>query len=489
MPAANSMPYSKNLAEQPRTPAAALVLAAGLGTRMRSARAKVLHEVGGQPMIVRALAPLFELGFAPVVIVVGHQADLVREAVARAYPGREVIFALQAVQRGTGDAARCGMAAMPQEFGGDVLITYGDVPTLSAATLAELLYHHRAGAAALSLITLELDDPASYGRVIRDSGGGVNAIVEARDAVGEQRAVREINAGVYAAGASFLRQGLSAIGRANAQGEFYLTDLVAIARERGLAIGGFRAARPQEFVGINSLEELAQVNAEIRKTVNRRLMAAGVTLVDPDTAYIDPEVEIGADTVIGPNVQILGASRIGAGVQIDGTAWLRDVSVGAGSHLKLGVRAERCRIGEQCEVGPFAHLREGTELGGRNRIGNFVETKQARIGQGSKASHLSYLGDVTVGEQTNIGCGVITVNYDGYDKHQTRIGDRCMVGCDSQLIAPITIGDEAYVASGTTVVRDVPAGALALSQHPQREREGWTRAWHQRHRVRSGKAE
>ena len=477
------MPYSKNLAEQNPTPIAALVLAAGLGTRMRSARAKVLHEVGGQPMIVRALAPLFALGIAPVVIVVGHQADLVQEAVARAYPGKNVMFAPQATQRGTGDAARCGMAAMPAQFAGTVLITYGDVPALGAATLEEFLSHHRASAAALSLITLELEDPASYGRVIRERGGAVAAIVEARDAAGEQRAVREINAGVYAAAAGFLRPGLSAIGNANAQGEFYLTDLVAIARAQGLAVSGFRAARTGEFVGINSLEELAQVNAEIRKTVNRRLMAAGVTLVDPETAYIDPEVEIGADTIIGPNVQILGASRIASGVRIDGTAWLREVSVGAGSHLKLGVRAERCRIGEHCDVGPFAHLREGTELGGGNRIGNFVETKQARIGQGSKASHLSYLGDVTIGEQTNIGCGVITVNYDGYDKHQSRIGDHCMVGCDSQLIAPVTIGDNAYVASGTTVVRDVPSGALALSQHPQREREGWTQAWHQRHRA------
>jgi bifunctional UDP-N-acetylglucosamine pyrophosphorylase/glucosamine-1-phosphate N-acetyltransferase len=223
------------------------------------------------------------------------------------------------------------------------------------------------------------------------------------------------------------------------------------------------------------------MEAEVREQTNRRLMAAGVTLIDPAAVYIGEKVEIGPDTVIGPNVQILGASRIGAGVLIEGTAFLRDVSIGDRSHLKLGVRAENCQIGEECEIGPFANLREGTVLEGHNRIGNFVETKKARVGRGSKASHLSYLGDATIGRETNVGCGVITVNYDGYDKHPTKIGDRCMVGCDTQLIAPVTVGDDVYVASGTTIVRDVPNGALVVSDHPQREKPGWTANWHQRH--------
>ena len=223
------------------------------------------------------------------------------------------------------------------------------------------------------------------------------------------------------------------------------------------------------------------MEAQLREQVNHRLMKAGVTLLDPATAYIGPEVEIGSDTTIGPNVQIMGTSRIGAGVVIEGTAWLRDVVIGDRSHLKLGVRAEQCFIGNECEVGPFANLREGTRLEGHNRIGNFVETKKATIGQGTKASHLSYLGDTIIGSETNVGCGVITVNYDGYDKHVTRIGDRCMVGCDTQLVAPVTVGDDVYVASGTTILRDVPDGTLVMSHHPQREKSGWTETWHQRH--------
>jgi bifunctional UDP-N-acetylglucosamine pyrophosphorylase / glucosamine-1-phosphate N-acetyltransferase len=210
-------------------------------------------------------------------------------------------------------------------------------------------------------------------------------------------------------------------------------------------------------------------------------MAAGVTLIDPATAYISEQAQVAADVVIGPNVQILGRCRIGEGVQIDGTAWLKDVEIGPRCHLKIGVRAEQCRIGEDSEIGPFANLREGTDLEGHNRIGNFVETKKARIGRGTKASHLSYLGDAVIGRDTNVGCGVITVNYDGYDKHETRIGDRCMIGCDTQLIAPITVGSDVYVASGTTIVREASDGALVMSHHPQREKPGWMQKWRERH--------
>ncbi len=223
------------------------------------------------------------------------------------------------------------------------------------------------------------------------------------------------------------------------------------------------------------------MEAEIRATVNRKLMASGVTLVDPATAYISEQAEIAPDCVIGPNVQILGACKLGEGVRIDGTAWLSNVTIGPRCHLKLGVRAEDCSIGEESEIGPFAHLRAGTELAGHNRIGNFVETKKARLGRGTKASHLSYLGDATIGADTNIGCGVITVNYDGYDKHQTEIGDRCMVGCDTQLVAPVKVGSDVYVASGTTIMREVPDGSLVMSHHPQREKTGWMAGWRKRH--------
>ena len=464
-----------------KQPLAGIVLAAGLGARMRSARAKVLHELGGEPMIARTLRAFATLNADPLVVVVGHQAPAVEDAARKTLPRAQLRFARQHDQRGTGDAARCALEALPPAFRGDVLIGYGDLPMLTAAMLRDFIDHHQDGAAALSFISVKLADPAAYGRVVRDAGGNVTAIVEARDAGPVERAITEINTGIYLARADFLRAALSEIRPDNAQHEFYLTDIVAIASRRKLCVDAWIAPDAAEFAGINSREELAQMETLLRDQINRRLMDAGVTLIDPATAYIGADVEIGRDTIVGPNVQIMGRSRIGAGVLIEGTAWLREVAVGDKCHLKLGVRAENCVIGDECEIGPFANLREGTRLEGHNRIGNFVETKQARIGRGTKASHLSYLGDAIIGSDTNVGCGVITVNYDGYDKHVTQIGDRCMVGCDTQLIAPVKVGDDVYVASGTTILRDVGDGALVVSHHPQREKPGWTAGWHQRH--------
>jgi bifunctional UDP-N-acetylglucosamine pyrophosphorylase / glucosamine-1-phosphate N-acetyltransferase len=462
-------------------PLAAIILAAGLGTRMRSERAKVLHELAGEPMIARVLRAASSLNPHPLVTVVGHQADEVRLAAQRAVASDHLLFAIQSEQRGTGDAARCALAEVPDAFAGDVLIGYGDMPRLNPATLRAFIDNHHGRGADLSFISVELDDPAAYGRVVRDAAGAVSAIVEARDATPAQLALREINTGIYLVSAAVLRDALAQLRNDNAQREFYLTDIVAIARADGCNVIAWQAADDAEFAGINSREDLARMETQIRDEVNRRLMAAGVTLIDPATAYIAPEVEIGRDTIIGPNVQILGRTRVGANVVIEGTAWLRDVTIGDRCHLKICVRAEDCVIGEDSDIGPFANLREGTELEGHNRIGNFVETKKARIGRGTKASHLSYLGDAVIGRETNVGCGVITVNYDGYDKHVTQIGDRCMVGCDTQLIAPVKVGDDVYVASGTTIVRDVEDGALVLSHHPQREKSGWTASWHKRH--------
>jgi bifunctional UDP-N-acetylglucosamine pyrophosphorylase/glucosamine-1-phosphate N-acetyltransferase len=464
---------------------AAIVLAAGLGTRMVSARAKVLHELAGEALIVRSLRPLVQFEVRPVIVVVGHQASEVEAVCRRSFADADLSFCIQREQQGTGDAARCGIGSLDSGFDGLVLITYGDLPNLRRDVLRAFVEFHRRGNAVLSFISLKLEDPGQYGRVVRDSAGAVRAIVEARDASAAEKKIKEINTGVYVADASFLRIALAGLESNNAQKEYYLTDLVAIARDKAMEVGIFVADNSDEFAGINSREELAHMEADIRSKTNRKLMAAGVTMIDPGTCYVSEQVEIGADTVIGPNVQILGRSRIGSGVTIEGTAWLRDVSVGDRCHLKLGVRAEECVIGEDCEIGPFANLRTGTELEGHNRIGNFVETKKARIGRGTKANHLSYLGDTIIGRETNIGCGVITVNYDGYDKHLTQIGDRCMVGCDSQFIAPIKIGNDVYVASGTTIVREVPEGALVMSHHPQREKAGWMEGFHSRHAGRS----
>ncbi len=452
-----------------------------MGTRMRSERPKVAHELGGEPMIARVLRATDVLAPDPLVVVVGYGAELTREAVTRSFPEHDPIFALQTNQRGTGDAARCGLDVIPRDFSGDILIIYGDLPMVTGATLGAFLAAHRECGSKLSFITFEVADETSYGRVVRDGDGEVVAIVEARDASPEHLAITEVNSGVYLVEATLLRSALSQLTTDNAQGEYYLTDLVTIAREQGFEALAWRAQRGEEFAGVNTREEMAQMETAIRESVNRRLMSEGVTLVDPATAYISEQSEIGPDTIIGPNVQLLGRCRIGRAVRIEGTAYLSNVTIGDRSHIKLGVRAEDSVIGPESEIGPFAHLRPGTELDGRNRIGNFVETKKARVGYGTKASHLSYLGDVTIGRESNIGCGVITVNYDGYEKHQTRIGDRCMVGCDTQLIAPVEVASDTYVASGTTIVRDIPAGALAVSHHPQGEKRGWVEGWRKRH--------
>ncbi|HXW83113.1 MAG TPA: bifunctional UDP-N-acetylglucosamine diphosphorylase/glucosamine-1-phosphate N-acetyltransferase GlmU [Candidatus Binataceae bacterium] len=462
---------------------ATIVLAAGLGTRMRSSRAKVLHELGGEPIIVRLLRTLVGGGFAaPIVVVLGHQAELVQTIVSAALPGAPISFAIQPEQHGTGHAAQTGFAALPRNFSGGVRILYGDMPLITPHTLRQFVRAIDGEGADLGFISLDLEDAGGYGRVVRDSSGAVERIVELRDARGAEVAIREANMGYYYAPRSAaLRAWLAELTPENAQHEYYLTDVIGVARRHGGKVAAWKASAPAEFAGINSREELAAMESQLREQLNRRLMQEGVTLIDPATAYISEQTEIGRDCVIGPNVQIVGRSKIGAGVVIEGTAWLKNVEIGARCHLKIGVRAEDCRVGADSELGPFCNLRAGTELEGHNRVGNFVETKNAKLGRGTKASHLSYLGDATIGRGTNIGCGVITVNYDGYEKHQTHIGDRCMVGCDSQLIAPVTVGSDVYVASGTTIIREVPDGALVLSHHPQREKSGWMAEFHKRH--------
>jgi bifunctional UDP-N-acetylglucosamine pyrophosphorylase/glucosamine-1-phosphate N-acetyltransferase len=468
----------------PERGVATIILAAGLGTRMKSRRAKVLHEICGEPIIVRLARSIAARAAADsqIVVAVGHQAREVETALRSNLPDARFIFAAQTQLRGTGDAARTAVAALPADFDGPVQILYGDMPPLSDAMDANFRAVMRDAGATLGFISVTVDEPANYGRVVRDAAGAVEKIVEARDASPRERQIHEINAGYYyASRASRLREWLAELRPNNNQNEYYLTDIVSIARGRGEKVEAWVAGDPTAFAGINSREELAQMEAQVRASVNRKLMESGVTLVDPATAYISEQAEIAPDCVIGPNVQIFGKSRIGEGVRIDGTAWLSNVTIGPRCHLKLGVRAEDCVIGEQSEIGPFANLRAGTELEGHNRIGNFVETKKARIGRGTKASHLSYLGDTTIGADTNVGCGVITVNYDGYDKHHTHIGSRCMIGCDTQLVAPVKVGDDVYVASGTTIVREVADGALVMSNHPQREKVGWMAGWRKRH--------
>lgn len=448
---------------------AAVVLAAGRGTRMRTERAKVLHELGGRPLIAYPLAALREIGADPIVVVIGYQADAVRSACAPF----GVRFAVQREQRGTGHAVR---TAAPQlgEFDGDVLLVNGDLPFVSASSFRKLATAHRRKRAAVSLLTATLDDPHGFGRIVRRRGE-VAAIVEDKDADADEAAIREINVGLYCAQSAFLFPALRRLRPTNAQRELYLTDIVAQACAAGLPIGTADTAAA-EATQVSNLIDLAACERFLRDRIRCRWMEAGVTLLDPATTYIDADAVIGRDTVIGPNVQIRGATRIGPSSRIDGTAHLTNVTLGSGVHLKLGVVAQDSALGDGCIIGPFAQLRPGTRLGRGVHIGNFVETKMAVIGDGTKANHLAYLGDAEIGRETNIGAGTITCNYDGFRKHRTRIGDRVQVGSDTTLVAPLTLGDDAYIATASTVRKDVAEGALFFNVRRDMERPGWVEA-------------
>jgi bifunctional UDP-N-acetylglucosamine pyrophosphorylase/glucosamine-1-phosphate N-acetyltransferase len=439
---------------------------------MRSARAKVLHELGGRPLIRYPLAALAPLAPARVVVVVGHQADEVRAAALAS--GLPIDTVLQAEQRGTGHAVQCAVPVL-EGFDGDVLLLYGDVPLVTTATLRRLVETHRREDADLTLLTMRFADPSGYGRILRDAAGRVRGIVEHRDATPAEREIKEVNPGLYCVRASVLFPLLRELRDDNAQAELYLTDVVGLAAAGGRRLASVELERPDEVAGINTREELARMEAGLRADVTRRWMEAGVTFEDPATAYVGPDVTIGRDTVIGPNVVLRGTTRIGAGCRLDGTAYLVDTVLGDRVHVRFACTAEEARIDDDAIVGPFARLRPGTELGPRVHIGNFVETKKAKIGAGTKANHLTYLGDCEIGPDSNVGAGTITCNYDGSTgkKSKTVIGARVQIGSDTQLVAPVTVHDDAYIGAGTTVTRDVPRGALVVTRTPPRVLEGW----------------
>ena len=455
----------------------AIVLAAGLGTRMKSAQAKVLHRLGGKPLIAYPLAALRKIGVDPIVVVVGYQAEPVQAACAPF----GVRFAVQEEQRGTGHAARMAAPAL-RGFDGDLLVIYGDLPFLRPDTFRALIRAHKRSQAVVSLLTETVDDPSSFGRIVRDAQRRVVGIVEEKDCSPEQRAIREINVGVYCVQSGFLFEALKKLKTANAQGEYYLTDIIESARRRKLPIAA-AAATAGEGAQISSRRDLAALEQIQRERINAHWMAEGVTLEDPATTYIGPDVEIGQDTVIGPGVILRGRTRIGKGCGFDGNDFITDCEIGDGAHVKLSVVMSESEVGRDALVGPFANIRPGTKLGDRVCIGDFVETKKAILGAGTKASHLAYLGDTEIGAGTNIGAGTITCNYDGFNKNKTIIGARVQVGSDSQLVAPVTIGDDAYIATGTTVRADVPAGALVFNVKRELVREGWVAA----RRARAGR--
>src|SRR5215203_3071623 len=445
-----------------------VVLAAGKGTRMKSDLPKVLHRISGQALLDYVVLAAGELSPASLTIIVGHKAELIQ---ARFSGQQSLRLAVQEPQLGTAHAV---MQAEPllAAASGTMLLLSGDVPLLSTATLHGLLQVHLAERAAATVLTALLERPYGYGRIIR-SQGQVARIVEERDASPAERAIREINAGVYAFDLEPLFPALRSIASQNAQGEYYLTDLVTIYRRRKLAVASHTVADAAEIRGSNSRTELAEVGALVRQKKNEELMAAGVTLVDPATAYIEPDVLVGPDTVIHPNVYLEGTTRVGAACEIHAGVRIVNSTIGDRVTLLNYSVITDSTVESDARLGPFAHLRPGSAVGEAAHVGNFVELKKTTLGARSKASHLTYLGDATIGEGVNIGAGTITCNYDGVHKHPTIIEDGAFIGSDSQLVAPVRVGKGAYVAAGSSIVEDVPAGSLGIARSRQANVEGW----------------
>ncbi|MCU1538764.1 MAG: glucosamine-phosphate N-acetyltransferase [Humibacillus sp.] len=451
-------------------PTAVIVLAAGEGTRMKSAIPKVLHTIGGRSLVGHALRAARGIGPEHLVVVVRHERDRVAEHVLEHDP--DVLVADQDDVKGTGRAVECGLEVLPDDLAGTVVVTYGDVPLLSSQVLHELVAVHEAGGDAMTIVAATMDDPTGYGRLLRDETGAVAAVVEQKDATDEQRAIREVNSGIYAFDATLLRSALAEVGTDNAQGEKYLTDVVAVARSRGVTVRAHVVDDLWQTEGVNDKVQLARLGGELNRRTVEAAMRAGAIVIDPATTWIDADVTIGPDTVVHPGTQILGASTIGSDCVIGPDTTLRDVEVADGASV-VRTQAELAQIGPGATVGPFSYLRPGTTLGAEGRIGGFVETKNAQIGDGAKVPHLTYCGDATVGDGANIGAGTIFANYDGLIKTRTTVGAQSFVGSNSVIVAPRVIGDGAYVAAGSAVTSDVGPGQLAVTRAQQRNVDGW----------------
>jgi bifunctional UDP-N-acetylglucosamine pyrophosphorylase/glucosamine-1-phosphate N-acetyltransferase len=458
---------------------AIVVLAAGQGTRMKSATPKVLHPLAGIPLLGHVLGTAQALDAAHLVVVVRHEREKVAAAVVELAP--EAVIVDQDETPGTGRAVEQAVAAIPAGFAGDVLVLSGDVPLMDAETLAAVLADHRAAGGPVTLFSTVVDDPTGYGRIVRDADGSVLRIVEQKDANEAERAITEVNAGMYVFGVAALRDKLAGITTANAQGEKYLTDVIGALHGDGHAIGGIVVAEEWKVWGVNDRAQLAQVGAQLNALTVRGWQLAGVTIVDPATTWIDRAVTIGRDATILPNTQLHGATAIAEGATVGPDTTLVDTEVGRNATVRR-TDATLAVIGDGASVGPFTFLRAGTTIGADGKVGAFVETKNAQIGDRTKVPHLSYIGDAEIGEDSNIGAGGITANYDGVEKSRTVIGKAVKSGAHTVFVAPVRIGDGAYTGAGALIRKDVPAGALALNVAPQRNLEGWV------HTHRSGSA-
>ncbi|MBA2949849.1 bifunctional UDP-N-acetylglucosamine diphosphorylase/glucosamine-1-phosphate N-acetyltransferase GlmU [Streptomyces himalayensis] len=452
-------------------PAAVVVLAAGEGTRMKSATPKVLHDICGRSLVGHVLAASRELEPQDLVVVVGHAREQVAAHLAEVDP--TVRTAVQEKQKGTGHAVRMALEELGGAVDGTVVVVCGDTPLLTGETLQRLAGTHAADGNAVTVLTAEVPDATGYGRIVRDeASGAVTAIVEHKDATDAQRAIREINSGVFAFDGRLLADALGKVRTDNSQGEEYLTDVLGILREAGHRVGASVAGDHREIAGINNRVQLAEARRILNDRLLERAMLAGVTVVDPASTWVDVTVTFEQDAVVHPGTQLLGATHLAEGCEVGPNTRLTDTRVGAGARVdnSVSVGAE---VGPQASVGPYAYLRPGTRLGLKAKAGTYVEMKNARIGEGTKVPHLSYVGDATIGEYTNIGAASVFVNYDGQDKHHTTVGSHCRTGSDNMFVAPVTIGDGAYTAAGSVITKDVPAGSLAVARGQQRNIEGW----------------
>ncbi|WP_079076430.1 bifunctional UDP-N-acetylglucosamine diphosphorylase/glucosamine-1-phosphate N-acetyltransferase GlmU [Streptomyces acidiscabies] len=451
-------------------PAAVVVLAAGEGTRMKSATPKVLHELCGRTLVGHVLAAARELDPENLVAVVGHAREQVTAHLAET--DGAVRTAVQERQNGTGHAVRMALEELGGTVGGTVIVVCGDTPLLTGTTLTALAATHHTDGNAVTVLTAEVPDATGYGRIVRDADGAVTAIVEHKDASGEQRAIREINSGVFAFDGNLLTDALKKVRTDNSQGEEYLTDVLGILREAGHRVGASVAGDHREIAGINNRVQLAEARRILNDRLLTQAMLDGVTVIDPATTWVDVTVTFGQDAVVHPGTQLQGTTHIGAGAEVGPNTRLTDTRVGAGARVDNTV-ALSSTIGENASVGPYAYLRPGTRLGAKGKIGTYVETKNASIGEGTKVPHLSYVGDATIGDFSNIGAASVFVNYDGESKHHTTVGSHCKTGSDNMFVAPVTVGDGAYTAAGSVITKDVPPGSLAVARGQQRNIEGW----------------
>lgn len=452
-----------------------IVLAAGAGTRMKSRRAKVLHEIGGRSLLAHSLQAVRGLGASRIVAVVGHQREQVSAALTEIAPDVEVV--VQEEQRGTGHAVGVALQALPEPAqdalgAGTVLVTYADVPLLTTETLTSLLLDHRGADRAVTILSARPDDPSGYGRIVRDDDGAVLAIREHKDAAAAELAITETNSGILAVDETFLRHAVSRLDTDNAQGELYLTDIVAKAVAEGRPVGAQVLTDHWQAEGVNDRRQLSTLGGELNRRRTLHWMGEGVTMVDPGTVWIDVDVELAPDVTLLPGTQLLGATTVAEGATVGPDTTLRDVSVGAGATV-VRTHGSDAVVGAGASVGPFAYLRPGADLGESAKVGTFVEVKNSTLGDGAKVPHLSYVGDADIGEGANIGAGTIVANYDGTTKHRTVVGRHARTGSDNVFVAPVEIGDGAYTGAGTIVREDVPSGALAVSAGAQRTMDGW----------------